>query len=85
MAAEELVEFTTGFAESEDMVVASGSKHTLYPITKGKPGKVVVWAKLADDSYTILSPSINLPKQIDGPFEYKVQVRNAGCDVDTGE
>lgn len=87
MAAQELVEYTEGFAESADQEVGQGEVHTLIPLFQGKPGRVVVKAKMADDNYVNLKnlTTRDVNWQIQGPIEYKVQVRNAGCDVDTGE
>lgn len=89
MAATTLIAFTTGSDVSSDQTVAAGEIHTLLPITNGDPGKVVIQAKLADDSYTNIGflssrPASNKVWQINGPLVYRVKVKNAGCDVDTG-
>lgn len=86
MASTQLVAFTEGFDESDDQQVGSGEVHTLIPITHGHPGKVIVQLKTSEDTYAHLK-NLNFRDkqwQIVGPAEYRVQVRNAGCDVDTG-
>ena len=86
MAASALVAFNAGSATSADQSVGAGEVHTLYPVTRGGVGKVVVQYKNSEDKYGHLKALTNRDKeyQLLGPVEYRVKVRNAGCDVDAG-
>lgn len=89
MATVQLVAFNSGAAVSSDQQVGAGEVHTLIPVFNAGPGKVVVQVKLSNGKYmpvTHLStrPANNKVWQAIGPLQYRVQVRNAGCDVDTG-
>lgn len=81
-----LVAFNSGAAASTDQTVADGVTHTLIPVVHGSAGKVVVQLKNSEGKYTHLKNLGFRDKewQITGPATYKVKVRNAGCDVDTG-
>lgn len=87
--ATELVPFTTDNDESAVQTVGAGEVHTLIPVFNGRSGAVEIYAVRADDELTHLArlstrPSSNKLWQINGPIEYVVKVRNAGCDVDVG-
>ena len=84
--ATELVPFTQGFAESSDQTVGAGAVHTLIPATGGSAGKVVVKLADANGGYVSLKTLNSQDKywQLQGPLTYKVQVRRAGCDIETG-
>ena len=86
MAATALIAFTTGSDVSSDQSVGAGEVHTIIPITHGRPGKVVVQLKTSEDTYAHLKTLTFRDKdwQLQGPAEYRVRVRNAGCDVDAG-
>lgn len=90
MAAVELVAFTSDSDESTIQTVGVGEAHTLIPRFNAGPGKVVVEAATSEaDVWATLStlssrPSSNKLWQINGPLSYRVSVRNAGCDLDTG-
>ncbi len=89
MATAELVAFTTGTDDSGPQQAGQGEVHTLYPVFQGSFGKVTVSAVLSDGSEQLLTtlssrPASNKMWQVQGPVEYIVRVRNAGCDVDTG-
>ena len=89
MATTELVAFTEGRADSATQTVGAGEAHTLIPRFEGKSGKVVVQAATSGDEWVTVAtlssrPSSNKLWQVNGPLEYRVSVRNAGCDLDTG-
>ncbi len=89
MATEVLVDFTEGGDESEVQTIGQDEFHTLYPVFGGGHGAVVVKAVLADDTRRFIARltgrvTDNPHWQLRGPMEYGVQVKNAGCDVDTG-
>ena len=89
MAAVELVAFTADSDESTEQTVGAGEVHTLIPRFEGKSGKVVVQAATSDGGWVTVAtlssrPSSNKLWQVNGPLDYRVSVRNAGCDVDTG-
>ena len=89
MATSQLVAFTEDREDSEVQTVGVGESHTLIPIFEGGAGKVVVQASTSEGRFTTVAnlssrPSSNKLWQVNGPLEYRVSVRNAGCDVDTG-
>lgn len=90
MAAANLVPVTIGGNDySDDQTIASGAFHTVIPLFQGGAGKVIVEVKNSDDSYQIVATLRSNPRspkewQLRGPLEYRVGVRNAGADLDTG-
>lgn len=90
MATVELVAFTADNDKSVEQTVDVGEAHTLIPRFDAGPGKVVVQAATSDAEVwatiaTLSSrPSSNKLWQVNGPLSYRVCVRNAGCDLDTG-
>lgn len=89
MATQELIEYTEGRAVSSPQQIGAGEAHTIIPVFKGRAGSVVVKVVHSDDSTQVVArlssrPSSNKLWQAVGPLEYVVEVRNAGCDVDTG-
>lgn len=87
MASTQLVAFTEGFDESDPMQIGDGEYHTLIPIIHGHPGKVVVQVLNSEDTYAhyrTLSFRKTKDWRLKGPLQYRVQVRNAGCDLDDG-
>lgn len=82
-----LVQFTADNDQSDPQTVGNGEVHTLIPIFAGRPGRVEVYLVNADDGLVYLKTLPSRPKriedwQIEGPAEYVVKVKNAGCDVE---
>ena len=89
MATVQLVAFNAASAVSADQQAGAGEVHTLIPVFDSGPGKVVVQAKLSNGKYVPVAflstrPANNKVWQAQGPLQYRVQVKNAGCDRDTG-
>lgn len=90
MAAEELVAYTEDRDDSAVIPLGQGEVHTLIPRFNGRAGKVVVQTSTSDaDVFSTVAtlssrPSSNKMWQIVGPIDYRVSVRNAGCDYNVG-
>lgn len=82
MAVAVLVAYTDDGAVSADTTVASGAAVVLVPVLPGKPGKLVVNYINADDDSVHLK-TFRKPLRIEGPAEFRVLVRHAGCDIIT--
>lgn len=82
MAVAELVAYTDDGAVSADTTVASGAAVVLLPFFPGKPGFVSVEYIHADDSGSHLA-TIRKPFRLEGPAEFRVRVKHAGCDIIT--
>lgn len=86
MATDTLVPYNAGYAESAVQSLESGEANTLIPYFGNGHGAVVVKAVLADGRRTTVTrlgtrPSENKLWQVQGPIDYVVEVKNAGCDV----
>lgn len=86
MAATELAATGAGARTSSDVTVEAGAVVTLIP--RFEPGgRVSVEAKDSDNAYhSFLLLYSTGPKdyQVQGPLTFRVRVKNAGCDIDTG-
>lgn len=87
MAFAPLVSFTEGYDISTAQEVGSGETHTLVPIKHGRGGGKVAVSLITSEGrrqFLKLLGSSDDQWQLSGPATYVVEVRNAGCDVDTG-
>lgn len=84
-----LVAFTESKGVSAPTTVGAGEFHTIIPRFENNRGVVAIEIQNADNEYQHVGfltsrPSVNRSWQLQGPLTYRVTVKNAGADVDTG-
>ena len=83
----EIVSAGEGARSSADQSIGAGEVHTLIPFGMTGNWRVVVLAKDSEGEYGVvgqLPDGMERVRQLQGPLEYRADVRNCGLSVETG-
>lgn len=67
---------------SSDQTLGNGEKATIIPRPLGGGARVIVEVKDSASVYHQVASLVNTPMLLEGPVQFRVRARNAGCDAE---